>query len=67
MFRAHLRRKCSLLFLDGMSYIYQLNLSDLLCLLKLLFPYLFSFGWVFKLGDIMAGLKAERNAVVEGE
>ena len=43
MFRAHLRRKCNLLFLDGIYYKYQLNLSGLLCHLKLVFPYLLSF------------------------
>ena len=37
MFRVHLRRTCNLLFLDGMSYKYQLNLSGLLCHLKLVF------------------------------
>ena len=35
----HLRRKCNLLFLDGMSYKYQLNVSGLLCHLKLGLPY----------------------------
>ena len=39
----HLRKKCNLLFSDGMSYKYQLNLSSLLCHLKLVFPYLFCF------------------------
>ena len=34
MFCAHLRRTCNLLFLDGMSYIYQLNLSGDQYLLK---------------------------------
>ena len=31
----HLRRKCNLLFLDGMPYKYQLNLSGLFHHLKL--------------------------------
>ena len=39
----HLRRKYNLLFLDGMSYKYQLNLSVLLCHLKLVFPYYYFF------------------------
>ena len=42
LFREHLRRMCNLLFLDGMSYKYQLNLPGLLCHLKLVFPFLFS-------------------------
>ena len=29
MFHEHLRRKCILLFLDGMSYKYQLSLSGI--------------------------------------
>ena len=51
MFRAHLRRKCNLLFLDGMSYKDQLNLSDLLCHLKLVFPLL-----IFILDDLSIGV-----------
>ena len=39
MFCVHLRGKCNLLFLDGMSYKYQLNLCGLLWHLKLVFPY----------------------------
>ena len=31
MFHEHLRRKCILLFLDGMSYKYQLSSSFLIC------------------------------------
>ena len=38
----HLRRKCILPLLSGMLYKYQLNLSGLLCHLKLVFPFLFS-------------------------
>ena len=45
MFRVHLRRKCNLLFSDGMPYKYQLNLSGLLCHLKLVFPYYFKMEW----------------------
>ena len=37
----HLRRKCNLLFLDGTSYKYQLNLSGLLCHLKLVSLFIF--------------------------
>ena len=37
----HLRRKCILPLSGGMFYKYQLNLSGLLCHLKLVFPYLF--------------------------
>ena len=44
MFHEHLRRKCILLLLDGMSYKYEFSPSCLMCHLKLVFPYLFSFG-----------------------
>ena len=40
MFHEHMRRKCILLFLDGMSYKYQLSPSCLMHRLKLVFPYL---------------------------
>ena len=49
MFHEHLRRKCILLFLDGMSYKYQLIPSCLMCHLKLVFPYLFSFWMIWLL------------------
>ena len=42
MFHEHFIRKCILLFLDGMSYKYQLSPSGLVCHLKLVFPCLFS-------------------------
>ena len=42
MFHVHLRRKCILYLLDGMSYKYQLSPSGLMCHLKLVSPYLFS-------------------------
>ena len=41
MFRAHLRRTCTVLFLDGISYNYQLNLSGVLCHLKLVSLFIF--------------------------
>ena len=41
-FHVQLRRKCILPLLGGMFYKYQLDLSGLLCHLKLMFPYLFS-------------------------
>ena len=37
------------LFLDGMSYKYQLSPSCLMSHLKLVFPYLFSFWLIFPL------------------
>ena len=46
MFRVHLRRKCILPLLGGMFYKYQLDLSGVLCHLKLVFPYLFSV-WIY--------------------
>ena len=45
MFHVPLRRKCNLLFLDGMSCKYQLHTSGLMCHFKLVFPYFFLFGW----------------------
>ena len=44
----HLRKKCNLLFLDGMSYKYQLNLSGLLYHLKLVL--------IFCLDDLSIGV-----------
>ena len=46
MFHEHLRRKCILLFLDAMSYKYQLSLSGLLCHLKFVFPCLFCLDYL---------------------
>ena len=53
----HLRRKRNLLFLDGISYKYQLNLSGLLCHLNLVF--LFSFFL-----NIFIGVKLLYNGVL---
>jgi len=38
-FFEHLRKNFILLLLDGMSYIYQLGPSGLMCHLKVAFPY----------------------------
>ena len=46
MLHEHLRRKFILLFLDGMSFNYQLSPSCLMYYLKLVFPYLFSFWMI---------------------
>ena len=45
MFHVHLRRKCILLHLDGMSWRYQWNPSYLMHHLRLVFPYNFLFWW----------------------
>ena len=44
IFHEHLRRKCILLFVDGLSYKYQLSLSGLRFLLSLCFLIYFYFG-----------------------
>ena len=45
MFHVHLRRRCILLHLDGMSWKYQWDLSHLMYHLRLVFPYYFLFWW----------------------
>ena len=45
MFHMYLRRKCSLLFLDGMFYKYWFDLSGVICHLRPVCPYWFLSGW----------------------
>ena len=51
MFHVHLRKMCILLFMDGMSWRYQLGPSDLICHLRLVFPLL-----IICLDDLFIGL-----------